>query len=71
MRSLSNLEEELAIAELLTKPDISLTEKEKLEVKKVALELLSTLKPGKLVLDWHRRQQSKAAVKVAIEEILD
>ncbi|MEP0857961.1 type I restriction enzyme endonuclease domain-containing protein [Trichocoleus sp. DQ-U1] len=71
VRSLSNLEEELAIVELLTKPDISLTEKEKLEVKKVALELLSTLKPEKLVLDWRRRQQSKAAVKVAIEEILD
>ncbi|MEP0798431.1 hypothetical protein NDI44_28330 [Trichocoleus sp. DQ-A3] len=51
MRSLSNLEEELAIVDLLTKPDISLTEKDKLEVKKVALELLSTLKPEELVLD--------------------
>jgi len=66
-----NLEEELAIFDLLTKPDITLTQKEKLEVKKVALELLSTLKQEKLVLDWRRRQQSKAAVKVAIEEILD
>jgi type I restriction enzyme R subunit len=64
-------EEELAIVDLLTKPDITLTEKEKLEVKKVAKELLSTLKQEKLVLDWRRRQQSKAAVKVAIEEILD
>jgi type I restriction enzyme R subunit len=34
-------EEELAIVDLLTKPDITLTEKEKLEVKKVAKELLS------------------------------
>jgi type I restriction enzyme, R subunit len=32
---------------------------------------LSTLKQEKLVLDWRRRQQTKAAVKVAIEEILD
>ncbi|MBW4647246.1 MAG: type I restriction endonuclease subunit R [Kastovskya adunca ATA6-11-RM4] len=64
-------EEELAIVDLLTKPDISLTEKEKLAVKNVAKELLSTLKQEKLVLDWRRRQQSKAAVKVAIEEILD
>jgi type I restriction enzyme R subunit len=32
---------------------------------------LSTLKPEKLVWDWRRRQQSKAAVKVAIEEALD
>jgi type I restriction enzyme, R subunit len=64
-------EEELAIFDLLTKPDITLTEKEKLEVKKVAQELLETLKREKLVLDWRRRQQTKAAVKVAIEQILD
>ena len=64
-------EEELAIFDVLTKPDITLTEKEKLEVKKVAKELLSTLKQEKLVLDWRRRQQSKAAVKVAIADILD
>jgi len=54
----------------LTQADITLTEKEKLEIKKVAKELLSTLKQEKLVLDWRRRQQTKAAVKVAIEEIL-
>jgi type I restriction enzyme R subunit len=53
------------------KPDISLTEKEKLDVKKVAKELLETLKQEKLVLDWRRRQKTKAEVKVAIEEILD
>ena len=64
-------EEELAIFDLLTKPDISLTKKEKLDVKKVAKELLETLKQEKLVLDWRRRQQSKAEVKVTIEEILD
>jgi type I restriction enzyme R subunit len=64
-------EEELAIFDLLTKPDITLTEKEKHEIKKVAKDLLSTLKQEKLVLDWRRRQQSKAAVKVAIEDILD
>jgi type I restriction enzyme R subunit len=33
-------------------------------------ELLLTLKQEKLVLDWRRQQQTKAAVKVAIEEIL-
>jgi type I restriction enzyme R subunit len=47
-------EEKLAIFDLLTKPDITLTEKEKLEIKKVAKELLSTLKQEKLVLDWRR-----------------
>jgi hypothetical protein len=35
----------------------------------VAKELLSTLKQEKLVLDWRRRQQSKAALRFAIEEI--
>jgi type I restriction enzyme R subunit len=38
-------------------------------VKKVAKQLLDTLKQEKLVLDWCRRQQSKAALKVAIEKI--
>jgi len=64
-------EEELAIFDWLTQPDITLTEKEHLEIKQVAKELLSTLKQEKLVLDWRRRQQTKAAVKVAIEQILD
>lgn len=64
-------EEELAILDLLTKPDLNLTEKEKQEVKKVAQELLETLKREKLVLDWRKRQRTRAAVQVAVEEILD
>ena len=40
-------------------------------VKKAARTLLDTLKLEKLVLDWRKRQQSRAAVRVAIEEILD
>jgi type I restriction enzyme, R subunit len=63
--------EELAIFDLLTKPEISLTEKERKQVKKVARELLETLKREKLVLDWRSRQQSKAAVRLTIEETLD
>lgn len=64
-------EEELAILDLLTKPDIDLTEKEKQDVKKVAQQLLETLKREKLVLDWRKRQRTRAAVQVAVEEILD
>ncbi|TET44043.1 DUF3387 domain-containing protein [candidate division TA06 bacterium] len=64
-------EEELAIFDLLTKPDMKLTKKEKLSVKKVALDLLQVLKREKLVLDWRKRQQSRAAVRLAIEERLD
>ena len=63
--------EELAVFDLLTKPEISLTEKERNEVKKVARELLNTLKHEKLVLDWRSKQQSRAAVRLTIEETLD
>lgn len=64
-------EEELAVFDLLTKPEMRLTEKERREVKKVARDLLGTLKGEKLVLDWRKRQQSRAAVRLAIKEILD
>ncbi len=64
-------EEELAIFDLLTKPEISLTKKERNEVKKVARNLLGTLKREKLVLEWRSKQQSKADVRLSIEETLD
>ena len=64
-------DEELALFDLLTRPDVTLTEKEEQEVKKVARVLLLALKREKLVLDWRKRQQSRAAVKLAIEEMLD
>ncbi len=64
-------EEELAVFDLLTKPEMSLTKKERNQVKRVARELLETLKREKLVLDWKSRQQSRAAVRLTIEERLD
>ena len=64
-------EEELAIFDLLTKPEISLTKKEEQEIKKVGRELLEILKREKLVLDWRKRQQSRAQVRVTIEDIFD
>ena len=64
-------EEELAIFDLLTKPEVNLTKQEEREVKQVARVLLDTLKREKLVLDWRKRQQSRAAVRLAIEETLD
>lgn len=64
-------EEELAVFDLLTRPSTNLSKKEKQRVKKVAHELLETLKREKLVLDWRKRQQSRAAVRLAIEETLD
>lgn len=64
-------EEELAMFDLLTKPKMKLTSKDKKQVKKVARELLETLKREKLVLDWRKRQQSRAAVMLSIEYTLE
>jgi len=64
-------EEELALFDLLTKPQIELSEADREKVKATARELLNTLKAGKLVLDWRKRQQARAEVRVTIEKLLD
>ena len=64
-------EEELALFDLLTKPEPDLNNKEKKQVKKTARDLLNMLKREKLVLDWRKRQQSRAEVRVTVEKILD
>ncbi|MFY9973840.1 MAG: type I restriction enzyme endonuclease domain-containing protein, partial [Chromatiaceae bacterium] len=64
-------EEELALFDLLTKPRIELTTADRDKVKATARELLVTLKAGKLVLDWRKRQQARADVRVTIEKVLD
>ncbi len=65
-------EEELVVFDLLTKdPEQDLSEKEKKQVKKTAQELLEALKKGKLVLDWRKRQQSRAQVLITIQDVLD
>ena len=62
-------EEELSLFDKLKKPD--LTEKEKIQVKKVAKGLLGALKAEKLVIDWRKKQQAIAAVKKEIEDERD
>jgi type I restriction enzyme, R subunit len=62
-------EEELALFDLLKKP--KLTENEKMQVKNAAKGLLITLKAQKLVLDWRKKQQSRAGVRLEIEQFLD
>jgi len=37
----------------------------------VAKDLLDTLKNEKLILDWRKKQQSRASVRLAIETVLD
>jgi type I restriction enzyme R subunit len=64
-------EEELALFDLLTKPEMKLTKKEEKQVKAVAKHLLQTLKDGKLVLDWRKKQQTRATIRLTVEQILD
>jgi type I restriction enzyme, R subunit len=64
-------EEELAIFDLLTKPEVTLTKSEEQQVKKAARDLLDVLKKEKLVLDWKKQQKTRAGVRQAIEKVLD
>jgi type I restriction enzyme R subunit len=61
-------EEELAIFDLLYKPELKDTEIK--EIKKVAKDLLIKLKEVALTLDWRRTQQGRAGVLVAIKDVL-
>jgi len=62
-------EEELALFDLIKHPNLS--EKDKQKVKSAAKDLLVTLKAGKLVLDWRKKQQTRANVQLTIQQILD
>lgn len=64
-------EEELTIFDLLTRPQVELTQKQRQDVKALSRNLLETLKKEKLVLDWRKRQQTRSAVRVVIEDTLE
>jgi type I restriction enzyme R subunit len=68
--SLGLSEEELALFDILTRPGPDLNSREEEQVKQVAGKLLNTLKANKLVLDWRKKQQAKAAVRLAIQRSL-
>jgi type I restriction enzyme R subunit len=63
-------EEELVIFDILTRPAPDLSADERSEVKKVAKLLLARIK-ALLVLDWRKRQSSRARVEDAIKDLLD
>jgi type I restriction enzyme R subunit len=63
-------EEELTVFDYLTRPGPDLNEEEKEEVKQIARQLLEKLKEKHLVLDWRKRQQSRAAVRVLITDMV-
>ncbi|MFC4994451.1 type I restriction endonuclease subunit R [Rubritalea tangerina] len=64
-------EEELAVFDILTRPGPDLTDKETTEIKRVCRDMLAILKTEKLVLSWRQKRTARAAVRIAIEEMLD
>jgi len=64
-------EDELAVFDILTRPDPRLTKGEELEVKKIARELLAKLKREKFILDWRLKENAKADVRETIRQEFD
>jgi type I restriction enzyme R subunit len=64
-------EDELAIFDLLTKPEPKLTKAQELEVKKVARELLEKLEDQLAISQWRANQQTRAAVQSTIRFTLN
>ncbi|GAD78627.1 type I restriction endonuclease subunit R [Vibrio ezurae] len=62
-------EEELAVYDLMTQ-EAPLTDKERKQVKEIAKILTEKMKEI-LVIDWRKKQRTKARVKNMIEEVLD
>ena len=62
-------EEELAVFDILTRPEPVSQETE--AIKKVCKDLLAKLKTEKLVLEWRSKRTTRAAVRVEIEKMLD
>ncbi len=63
-------EPELAVFDLLTRPDPTLTDQEQADVKKIARKLMSHIEE-KLVLDWRKKAQTREAARVLVKDILD
>ena len=64
-------EEELAVFDLLTKPEPHLTVPQREEVKTSVKNLLDKLKKKNLVLDWRKQQQLRAQTELTVQTILD
>ncbi len=64
-------EEELAVFDILMKPEIDMTAADKKQVKSVARKLLQTLKEAKLVLDWRKKLRTRADVFSTVKTVLD
>lgn len=63
-------EAELAVFDLLTRPDPTLSEREREEVKGVARKLMNHIQ-DRLVLDWRRRAETREGARALVKDILE
>jgi len=63
-------EAELAVFDLLTRPDPELTDAERDEVKRIARALMERIEE-RLVLDWRRKAETRAAAQGLIKDVLE
>ena len=66
-------EEELAVFDMLMKSEqngVSLTVKEREQVKGIVRDLLVVIKQSKLTLDWRKKQREQADVKLTVRDTL-
>ena len=63
-------EPELAVFDLLTKPDPVLSDEQRDEVKAVARKLMAHIQE-RLVLDWRRKAETREAARGLVKDILD
>jgi type I restriction enzyme, R subunit len=63
-------EPELAVFDLLTKPDPELTDEERAQVKQIATKLMAHI-TDRLVLDWRRKAETREAARVLVRDVLD
>jgi len=63
-------EPELAIFDLLTQPDPTLSQEQRAEVKKIARKLMEHI-TERLVLDWRKKAETREAARVLVKDILE
>lgn len=63
-------EPELAVFDLLTRPDPSLSEAEREQVKAVARKLMQQIQ-DRLVLDWRCKAETREAARVMVKDVLE
>lgn len=63
-------EPELAVFDLLTKPDPELTEEQRAEVRKIARKLMDHI-TERLVLDWRKKAETREAARVLVKDVLE